>query len=53
MYYPKGVDDEDYCVLEFRAERGRYYKYGDIGNISANELQAYDEKAEFTSSAKS
>lgn len=53
MYYPKGVDDEDYCVLEFRAERGRYYKYGDIGNISADELQSYDEKTEFTSSAKS
>lgn len=25
QYYPKGVTDEDYCVLEFIAERGRYY----------------------------
>lgn len=25
MYYPKGVDDPDYCVLCFTAERGRYY----------------------------
>lgn len=24
-YYPKGVTDEDYCVLEFIADRGRYY----------------------------
>lgn len=52
MYYPKGVDDEDYCVLEFQAERGRYYKYGDIGNLSADELHAYDANAEFASSAK-
>jgi len=25
MYYPKGVDDPDYCVLRFTAESGRYY----------------------------
>lgn len=25
MYYPKGVDDPDYCVLKFTAERGSYY----------------------------
>ena len=25
MYYPKGVDDPDYCVLKFTAEKGRYY----------------------------
>ena len=25
MYYPKGVDDPDYCVLEFTAQSGRYY----------------------------
>ena len=25
MYYPKGVNDPDYCVLKFPAEKGRYY----------------------------
>lgn len=25
MYYPQGVDDSDYCVLKFTAERGNYY----------------------------
>lgn len=25
MYYPKGVDDEDYCVFKFTAETVNYY----------------------------
>ena len=25
MYYPKGVDDEDYCVYKFTAETVNYY----------------------------
>ena len=25
MFYKKGVTDEDYCVLEFSAIKGRYY----------------------------
>lgn len=25
MYYPKGIDDEDYCVLKFTAKTGNYY----------------------------
>lgn len=25
MYYPLGVDDPDYCVYRFVAERGNYY----------------------------
>ena len=25
MYYPQGVDDPDYCVLKFTAQRGNYY----------------------------
>lgn len=27
MYYPGGVDDPDYCVLKFTAEKGRYYSH--------------------------
>lgn len=38
MYYPKGVDDEDYCVCKFTAETVNYY-YG-LSNVtlSADEL---------------
>lgn len=25
IYYPKGIDDEDYCVLKFTAEKVNYY----------------------------
>jgi general stress protein 26 len=25
LYYPKGVEDPDYCVLHFTAQSGRYY----------------------------
>ena len=25
MYYPQGVDDPDYCVYKFVAEKGNYY----------------------------
>jgi general stress protein 26 len=25
IYYPLGIDDPDYCVLEFTAEQGNYY----------------------------
>lgn len=32
MYYPKGVDDEDYCVFKFTAETVNYY-YG-LGNVT-------------------
>lgn len=24
-YYPEGVEDEDYCVIEFTAQTGNYY----------------------------
>lgn len=45
-YYPKGVDDEDYCVIEFKAEHGRYYRYDGKGDISPDELAEYDKDAE-------
>ncbi len=37
-YYPNGIDDEDYCILEFRAQRGEYY--GGMGkhSLTAEEL---------------
>lgn len=37
-YYPKGVTDEDYCVLEFIADRGRYYMSLGKGDLTAETL---------------
>ena len=51
-YYHNGVDDEDYCVLEFQADHGRCYKYNGIRDISANELAEYDKETEFINYAK-
>ncbi len=35
IYYPRGVEDDDYCILEFRAEYGEYY-----GNMGKQQLTA-------------
>ena len=44
-YYPKGIEDEDYCILEFIAEKGRFYRFDAIGNISNEEIRAFDQNA--------
>ncbi|MBQ3940562.1 MAG: pyridoxamine 5'-phosphate oxidase family protein [Oscillospiraceae bacterium] len=41
-YYPLGVDDPDYCVIEFTAERGSFYRYDGKGTLSAEDLAAFD-----------
>lgn len=41
-YYSKGVNDEDYCVIEFIAENGRFYRYDGIGDLDGAELEEYD-----------
>lgn len=46
-YYPKGVDDEDYCVLEFIAESGRFYRADGKGDLSASEMAAFDAGRDF------
>jgi len=38
MYYPEGVDDPDYCVLKFTAQRGRYYTALHSESFSMEEL---------------
>ncbi len=37
IYYPKGIDDEDYCILEFQAECGQYY-----GGLEKHEIKRED-----------
>ena len=39
-YYPLGVDDPDYCVIEFTAERAEYYRYDGKGALDAAQLDA-------------
>lgn len=46
-YYPKGVTDEDYCIIEFIAESGRYYRFDGKGDLSPEELKDYDKDREF------
>lgn len=47
MYYPGGIDDPDYCVIEFAAEAGRYYRFDGKGDLSAEEMEAFDRDAQF------
>ena len=42
MYYPKGVDDEDYCVYQFTAETVNYY-YG-LSNVTLS-IDEFSDKA--------
>lgn len=46
-YYSKGVNDEDYCIIEFTAESGRFYRYDGKGDISGEQLKEYDRAAEY------
>ena len=38
IYYPKGVDDEDYCVLKFTSDTVNYYHGISNKTISIEEL---------------
>ena len=46
-YYPQGVSDPDYCVLEFSAESGRNYRYDGKGTLSEETLAASGAGKEF------
>lgn len=46
-YYPKGVEDEDYCVLEFIADSARYYRFDGKGELSFAEIEEYDKDKSF------
>ena len=39
-YYPLGVDDPDYCVIEFIADRADAYRYDGKRTLGAAELAA-------------
>lgn len=46
-YYPNGVEDEDYCVIEFRALKGRFYHYDDKGDITKQDIEQFDKNAKY------
>lgn len=46
-YYPKGIDDEDYCILEIIAEGARYYRFDGKGELSKTQINALDSGKEF------
>ena len=47
QYYPKGIEDEDYCIVEFIADEGRYYRFDGKGDLTKEEIQAFDEGREY------
>ena len=51
-YYPNGVEDDDYCVLEFIAESGRFYRYDGKGELSFSEIEAMGAGKEFENGYK-
>ena len=46
-YYPGGIDDEDYCVLEVVARSARFYRYDGKGEMTKREMDAFDRDREF------
>lgn len=46
-YYPGGIDDPDYCVIEFAADHGRYYRFDGKGDLSAKEIAEFDQGKSF------
>ena len=46
-YYPNGVDDADYCVMEFAAENGCFYRADGKGTLDAETMAAWDAGREF------
>ena len=51
QYYPGGVEDEDYCVVEFVAESGRFYSGSAPnykGDVTREEIEAFTAGKTFT-----
>ena len=46
-YYPLGVDDPDYCIIEFTADRADFYRYDGKGTLSKAEIDAIRADAEY------
>ena len=41
-YYTNGIDDEDYCILEFVTDGARYYRYDGKGDLDKSDIDAFD-----------
>ncbi len=42
MYYPGGIDDPDYCVIDFTTDDARYYRFDGKGDLTAAEIAEID-----------
>ena len=40
-YYPGGIDDPDYCVIEFTADRADFYRYDGRGALTRADIAAF------------
>ncbi len=45
-YYPHGIDDEDYCILEFAAECGAYYHNTQKLTFTASDIAEFTKMAD-------
>ena len=41
-YYPEGIEDKDYCILEFIADTARYYRFDGKGDLSSEDMRVFD-----------
>lgn len=46
-YYPLGVDDPDYCILELAADEAAYYRFDGKGRLTREEMEAFAPDAVF------
>ena len=47
QYYPNGIDDEDYCVLEFIAESGRFFRYEGSVDLTGENIRENDKDTQW------
>ena len=47
VHFEKEFTDDNYCIIEFTAESGRYYRYDGIGNITKQEMDIFDQNTEY------
>jgi len=46
-YYQNGINDEDYCIIEFVADAACFYRYDGKGAITKQEIEEFDVDKEF------
>ncbi|MBR3015611.1 MAG: pyridoxamine 5'-phosphate oxidase family protein [Clostridia bacterium] len=47
QYYPLGVDDPDYCVIELIADSCAFYRFDGKGVLTSGEMEEFDADAQY------